>query len=453
MGLAYSEALAQLLHIAQRQGSSRSAPQRHVPLWESTGGIVAHNLACPKSIPEYDTSAMDGYAINSAATTGAAPETPVLFRVEGTLAAGDHPRTLLRPTADTDDQVEPCIEIMTGAIFPEFGPKGKPYDACVKVEDTVLVDGGPPQAHSDRHILVTKPVAPNANKRFANSDIRKGDVILSRGEIVGPSHIMSLAAVGLESIPLVRKPRMAIFSTGRELVNGQGATRDANGPYITAAAREMGLDVDFLGIVDDDAVSLHCQVEKMANSGLYDLVITSGAVSKGKFDHVRHVLEQLNAEIVFHGLAIRPGHPVLFALLPAKDARKTAFFGLPGNPGAAAACFRFLTVPYLRALQGQPAERPILARLSSPPGASQPKPAQPTDCFRHGIVSISLEGQLTVQPSADQSPAKLGPLLSANCWIHFKPDSSPPPASPALLVECYPLSPTGILNLQPSYPN
>ncbi|KXX77639.1 Molybdopterin molybdenumtransferase [Madurella mycetomatis] len=452
MALAYSEAIERLLHIAQHQRNSRLEYQRHVPLGESTGGVVAHDLVSPKSIPEYDTSAMDGYAIYSGATAGAAPETPVLFRVEGILAAGDLPKELPKPITNRDGQVEPCVEIMTGAIFPECGPTGKPYDACVKVEDAVLVDS-PHQGHSGRHILVVKPIAPNANKRFANSDICKGDIIISKGEAVRPCHIMTLAAVGFEFIPLIRKPRVAIFSTGRELVNGKGATRDANGPYLAATAREMGLDVDFLGIVDDDAARLHCQAEKMANSGLYDLVITSGAVSKGKFDHVRQVLEQLDAEIVFHGLAIRPGHPALFALLPTKGARKTAFFGLPGNPGAAAACFRFLTVPYLRALQGQPPEPPILARLSSPRGVCNLKSAPQTDCFRLGLLSTTLEGQLTVQSNPDHSPAKLGPFLSANCWIHLKSDFFPPPTSSGLLVECYPVSPAGILNLQPSYYN
>lgn len=420
------------------------------------GCVVAEDIVSPKSIPAHDTSAMDGYAIRSEATACASAETPVVFRVEGTLAAGDDPKELIKSATDEDGEAEPCVEIMTGAIFPGGGPSGKAYDTCVKIEDTVVVTvDRPAQGCSGKHILVTKPVPSNANKRPANSDIRNGALIIRQGVVLRASHIISLAAVGFESVPVVPKPRLAILSTGMELLNGNGATRDANGPYLTTAAREMGLHADFHGVVDDNAASLQSKVRDVSESGRYDLVITSGAVSKGKFDYVRQVLDQLNAEIVFHGLAIRPGHPVLFALIPAKGGRKTAFFGLPGNPGAAAACFRFLTVPYLRALQGQAIEQPIRARLCPHPDACKPNAIQQTDCFRHGLLTATPDGQLTVQPSPDQSPSKVGAFLTANCWIHLRPTSSQDPtaAAPTPVVDCYPLSATGLLQIQPSYPS
>lgn len=388
---------------------------------------------------------MDGYAVRSSETASASEQTPVLLKVQGTIAAGDSPEAIFAELelGSKRRTIGPnlCVEIMTGAIFPDS------FDACVKVEDTTLVEG-----LTGKHILVKKPVGHNANRRFAGSDMLEGDVILKRGEMVRSSHILPLASIGLESVPVLQKPRVGIWSTGAEMLNGNGATRDANGPYLMAAAREMRLQVDFLGVLQDDPATIQHHLQNSAESGAYDVLITSGAVSKGRFDHIRGVLDKMGAEIVFHGLAIRPGHPVLFAMLPGAQ-RRTAFFGLPGNPGAAAACFRSLTVPYLLELQGQPVERPLLARLVRQPAASTTKhtchPTQPMDCFRHGVLSTSVTGHLVVEPSADQSPAKLGPFIAANCWIHFRPDhgGTLPGPGGGQMVECYPLSPTGAISL------
>ncbi|KAK4111707.1 hypothetical protein N656DRAFT_693226, partial [Canariomyces notabilis] len=388
-----------------------------VSLRDTTGATAAHDITSPKSIPEYDTSAMDGYAIHSHTTANASPVTPVLFRVQGSLAAGDDPRSISWPTPNTVDEMElnSCVEIMTGAIFPDRASTGKPYDACVRVEDAKIVDT--PLHGGGRTIAVSHPVTPGVNKRLAGNDIREGDVMVRKGQVIRPAHILALAAVGIQSIPVVPKLRVAIVSTGRELINGKGATKDANGPYLTVAIREMGADADFVGIIGDDPTALQDHVQNLVDSGLYDLILTSGAVSKGRFDHVRAVLDKTKAEIIFHGLAIRPGHPVLFALLPEKKGRRIPLFGLPGNPGAAAACFRLLTVPYLRAVQGQPMEQPIRAVLQSECARKTTHPPPGTDWFRHGTLSASSTGQLTVHPTPEQSPAKLGPFLSANCWI------------------------------------
>jgi molybdopterin molybdotransferase len=204
--------------------------------------------------------------------------------------------------------------------------------------------------------------------------------------------------------------------------------------------------------LDDDKDSLQKNIQAVADAASFDVVITSGAMSKGKFDHIRAVLEEIGAEIVFHGLRILPGHPVLFALISGRNG-KTPFFGLPGNPGAAAACFRFLAVPYLRNLQGRTKEQPIMARLVRQELTSKSKhgcSAMPnTDCFRHGLLSTSATGQLIVEPSLDQSPAKLGQFTATNCWIHLRPNDMGTGPNPIGMdvVECYPISPTGAIHL------
>ncbi|EAQ85564.1 hypothetical protein CHGG_09578 [Chaetomium globosum CBS 148.51] len=349
----YGAGLDMVLDIARGQRKFRQSRRNDTLLHDAVGGTVAEDVASPKSSPEYDTSAMDGYAICSRATTDATPGTPIMLAVQGTLAAGDDPAeafTVVERSQTTNNQ---CFEIMTGAIFPPG------YDACVKVEDTVPVDGT-----EVKSILVTRPVPLNAHRRLAGSDIAKGDIIIHRGDILQPSHILPLASVGIKSIPLTASPRAAIWSTGKEIVIGTGATGDTNGPYLTAALKEMGLQPEFLGVLDDDKHSLQKHIQSVAAAGSFDVIITSGAVSRGKFDHIRAVLEQIGSTIVFHGLRVRPGHPVLFAVIPGPNGR-TPFFGLPGNPGAAAACFRFLVAPYLRTLQGRAKEQPIMARLST----------------------------------------------------------------------------------------
>lgn len=451
MALSYSNGLAKVLAIARDQRTHCRPGPDYVPLQETIGGIVAEDVISPKSIPEYDTSAMDGYAVQSETTATASEQKPVLFQVHGTIAAGDDPsegsKLLGLDGRDKHATIHSCVEIMTGAIFPPG------HDACVKIEDTATVSGP-----SGRHILVTKPITRNANRRFAGSDIREGELILKSGEAVRSSHILALASLGFDSLPLAHKPRVGIWSTGKEMINGKGPTRDANGPYLTGAVRELGLRADFLGVLGDDPTELRDQIRMTVDSGRYDVLVTSGAVSKGKFDHVPGVLDETGAEIVFHGLAIRPGHPVLLSLIPAAKGR-VAFFGLPGNPGAAAACFRFLAVPYLRALQGQALEEPIVARLLRQPEQVKSQhnclSKQDMDCFRHGVLSTSATGQLIVEPSDEQSPAKLGPFTTANCWIHLRPDhdQTVPSPSRADLVECYPISPTGTIQLSTSLLN
>ena len=437
----YPEALSKLLDAAKSQRISRPDNHENVSLHLAVGRTAARDILSPKSLPEHDTSAMDGYAVHAQTTASASPKSPVLLRVQGSVMAGDDPEVFNLGTGAADCCIEPCVEIMTGAIFPDPGPHGKVFDACVKLEDTVIA---PPGVNHRRYILVTKPVAQGANKRFAGEDIREGTTIVKEGEVIRPSHILPLASAGIEAIAVARKPRVAVLSTGRELTNGNGATADANGPYLTAAVKDMGFDADFLGILDDDPGRLHGFLQTVAGSGEYDAVLTSGGVSKGRADHVPDVLIEAGAEVVFHGLPIRPGHPVLFALIPNK-AGTIPVFGLPGNPGAAAACFRFLIVPYLRVLQGQELERPMRARLDRAEALNgncrSGKTARAMDRFRHGVLLASETGQLTVRPSAEQSPAKLGPYIDANCWIHFTNDG---PGSEGDIIDCYPLSLTGV---------
>lgn len=153
---------------------------------------------------------------------------------------------------------------------------------------------------------------------------------------------------------------------------------------------------------------------------LTSVVITTGAVSKGKFDFMAPALEELQADIHFHGVAIRPGHPVLFATTRS-DSYSVPLFGLPGNPIATAACFRFLVVPFLKRLLGQICEQPQKAKLHLRSGGPDAMLSSPTslDCFRHGIFRSDSYGRNVVELSRNQSPAIISQFAASNCWVHI----------------------------------
>jgi molybdopterin molybdotransferase len=428
MTLTYQEALGKLRNVAETSLKERNIGQETVPLLDALGRVAAEDHVSPIATPPNDTSAMDGYAINSNATMNASADNPVTFVVKGTLAAGDEPIAL---SNDPEDGVYPCVEIMTGAQFPQSTTSAT-FDACVKIEDTVALGrtGMHSRSKAHAHIAVKKPLPSNANRRYAGGDMQKGDLIVPKGQVVRSPHIMALASVGVTEVVVQRKLRVAVWSTGNELSEGPDKNRsdsqifNSNGPYLCAALRELGVNVEYQGILSDHRSNVEAALNSVSVHS-WDLIITTGAVSKGKFDFMLPALEELRADMHFHGVSIRPGHPVLFATTKrgAGNTRSTPVFGLPGNPIATSACFRFLVVPFLRLLVGQASEQPQTAELLG----SSPMFASPShlDCFRHGTISNDDTGRQIVVLNSNQSPAIISHFAGSNCWVHLPRDRSP----------------------------
>ena len=397
---------------------------------------------------------MDGYALNWRATSTASPEKPVLFHVKGVMAAGDEPLHLSgAPGTDSglgiDDPttVFPCVEIMTGARFPEAIEGSDGFDCCVKWEDVTVREGKNGCLAGNRYIQVTKPTQSQENKRLAGGDFTKGDAIISPGETIRPRHIMALASVGLNEVEVTKKPKIGIFSTGTELLSpdtkrkGGHRIQDANGPYTTAFLNDHGADVDFIGVLDDGLDTMTWNLKHYLHE--FDIIISTGAVSTGKFDLIPAALQRLGSRIIFHNIAIRPGHPVLFANIPSPPAEtgtavttETAFFGLPGNPVASAACLRFLVLPYLQRLENQTLASHF--RAIAQHDLFQEKAVQHDDAtkvgqdgrliskfpiekdvFRPGIFDRRSSDEIEVMLINDHSPGKIKPFLASNCWIHI----------------------------------
>ncbi|TLD32925.1 hypothetical protein PspLS_00919, partial [Pyricularia sp. CBS 133598] len=317
MATSYTTALELLQQASQEaKGANDGGQVEVVPLLDSIGRITASDIRSRLTTPEFDTSAMDGYAISSAATRSATPECPLIFRVKGAIAAGDEPKSWPSHPVDDCRIAGTCIEIMTGARFPEPGPGEEELDACVKMEDirpvsssTSHVRKGHTSLKPAKFIVVARPVPRCANRRFAGGDICEGDMVVRAGQTIYASQLMPLASVGIQSVAVQRRLKVQVFSTGKELLrehhevangvnqldgrnkthraNPQGSSiRDVNGIFLTAAFREVGANSQFLGQLADDAQDIAKAISNILSStSPPDVITTSGGVSVGKFDH------------------------------------------------------------------------------------------------------------------------------------------------------------------------
>jgi molybdopterin molybdotransferase len=280
---------------------------------------------------------MDGYAVASACTRGASAEKPLALRVEGIIAAGDSSVRRFRDEADllaygcftnvvegagikfcrdedhtasdstsydgdiglSKKDIPPCVEIMTGARFPPpFVDGGKEwvFDACVRLEDvtplpSVYLEGA-------RLIQIKKPVLPNSHRRRAGEDFAKNDLVVEKGQALQPQHVTALASLGISEIAIFRRLRIAILSTGEELVPHSAVAKEhlvkeTNGPFLETALRNLGVEAQFWGVIGDECGSFVDLVSNKLRREDVDVVISTGAVSMGRFDFVEAGLDQL----------------------------------------------------------------------------------------------------------------------------------------------------------------
>lgn len=423
MTISYTEAL-ELLRQRAIGAASKILAVETIPVTNAVGRVAATPCLSPRATPVYSTSAMDGFLICSSATNHATPHAPAIFIVVGTVVPGQGPP---KCTEAVSKGARICLEVMTGGQFPETDDELKDLDACVPVEHVSLATSVHPQTgQATKSIIVTRAVSPGAHRRMAGTDLTRGQPLVTAGQRILSSHLLPLVSAGVESISVLSGPRVGIWSTGNELVSHtSNAPTDVNGPYLTALCRDFGADPVFLGYLDDDRKAMAREFANTAESGRFAILVTTGAVSAGKFDFVRPALTSCGADISFHGVGMRPGHPVLFASLPSKSrAGSTAFFALPGNPGAAAACFRFLLVPYLRQMQRRDPERPVMAHAlqqeTTKPQQSETRsgsivfsPRGRNDYFVPGRLTSTADGRNVVEVCAQTCPAKLGPFVSA----------------------------------------
>lgn len=303
-----------------------------VPLADSLGLILAQDIRAQENIPPFANSAMDGFALLSKDSRQRDGQPPRL-RIIGEVAAG----------STTEQVVEEgtAFRIMTGAPIPPGA------DAVIQVELTR--HEGP----NSTRVEILQEVPPGNNIRLAGEDIQRGQTVLEHGSKIGPWEIGVLATLGWAHVPVIRRPRVAILSTGDELIGideplAPGKIRDSNGSLLTAAVKQAGAEAHHLGIVRDTRESLRTAFAEASHSSRYDLLLTSGGVSVGDFDLVKQVLQE-EGSITFWRINMRPGKPVAFGHL-----RGVPLLGLPGNPVSSAIVFQLFGLPLIRKLQGHP---------------------------------------------------------------------------------------------------
>jgi len=331
------DAIATILREASALAAA--VQNERVPLAQSVGRTIAHDIKAPGNLPPFRASVMDGYAVVSA---------------DG---PGDYPmvaKALAGSGASVDAKLLPgqLAYITTGAPVPDGA------DAVVKIEDTEEL---PEDACGGVrvHICVRGEVKPGTAVRAVGSDIAEGEVVLRAGQLVGASEVGLLASVGSATAPVLRRPRVAVMSTGDELVDpsapelGPAQIRDSNRAMLLAMAAECGCEVLDLGIVTDQERLLEETMARAVASA--DVVITSGGVSMGNRDLVKPLLAKLGT-IHFGRLCMKPGKPTTFATLEGAEDKKVLFFALPGNPVSAFVTFHLCVVPALRRLRGMAPE-------------------------------------------------------------------------------------------------
>jgi molybdopterin molybdotransferase len=367
-------------------------PER-VRLLDALGRVLAADVVSDIDVAPFDNSAMDGYAVRAADVSGASEERPAVLSVIEHIPAGVYPTEAVGPGQ--------ASRIMTGAPMPEGA------DAVVMVERTLglQADGG-----AGGTVEILAPVSQGENVRYRAEEVRAGEAVMLAGEQVGPAGIGLAASVGHAELVVRRRPRVAIVSTGDELVDvtekpGPGKIRNSNSYSLAAQVLDAGAEPHMLGVARDTAEHTRALLSRAPE---FDLMITTGGVSMGDFDVVKSVLEEIG-ELDFWRVAMRPGAPQTFGTIGG-----TPFFGLPGNPTSTMVGFEMFVRPAIRKMAGYATlVRPrVIATL-----AHDTKKKPDRRYFLRGRLTRRADGGYSVAISGNQSSALLTAMYRGNCLI------------------------------------
>ena len=370
--------------LARILGAVPVLPATDTPLLDALGLVLAEDTVADRDVPPFRNSAMDGYAVRG----DDVQTVPATLRVVGQVAAGGTPeRAVGRGEA---------MRIMTGAPMPEGA------DTVVRVEDT---------DNRDDAVTIKAATPKGLSVRQAGEDLRAGETILRRGTLLRPAEIGLLASVGGKSVRVHKRPRVAVLSTGDEVVEidaplGRGQIRDANRYSLASAVRATGCEPWVRGIVRDTPDALRAALREASAA---DVIVTSGGVSVGDHDHVKPVLSELGT-IDFWAIAIRPGRPLAFGEL--RDGpRRVPIFGLPGNTVSSLLTFEIFVRPGLLRMQGRAhVMRPrAKARLA--------EPVEKVASLRFFARGIHDPEAGTVRTTGPQGSGILRSMSLANCLI------------------------------------
>lgn len=362
-----------------------------VPLLESLGRVLGTNVTAPLTVPPWDNSAMDGYAVRAADIGRASAEEPVILPVVETIAAGGFASAPLASGA--------AMRIMTGAPLPAGA------DTVIRVEDT---DGGTEQ------VTIRNARDAKRNLRFRGEDFREGATVLTGGTSIGAAQIGVLASIGKQDVDVWRRPRVAFLGSGDELVDLQHFDEvlagrkivSSNNYTLHAMIRAAGGEPVDLGIARDDPADLRARLERAAGT---DLIITTAGISVGEFDYTRDVLAQMGADIRFWKVRMRPGAPLGFGIVGGLP-----WIGLPGNPVSTMVTFDLFVRPVIRRMLGHELlyRRPTAVKLEE-----RVQIRAKLTHFLRAIVTVNGGGETTARLTGPQGSGILTSMSLANALL------------------------------------
>ncbi len=382
---------------------------------KSINRINILDIFCTVNYPAGTNAAFDGFAINSKDTNKLNKNNLQNFKILKTISAGDSPSLKKIKKYET-------VEVMTGALIP------KGFDTIIPIEKIIFNS-------NNKYISINNKVKKNQHIRYAGSDYKKKDLVVKKGTIIQPSHILAFKTLGIKNIKVKKKPNILFFSTGNEISNNKNIVnwkvRNSNSHYVKSLSNNFFFNFIDGGILrDKDEKIFKKKITDNIKSKI-DIIITSGAVSAGKYDFVPSVVKKFNLSNFFKGVSIRPGKPILFAKF--KNVEKV-IFGLPGNPISSSACFRFFVYPYLLNILGVKTEKPFKAKLKN--NFSKNKKVIR---FLKARLTSTTDGKLEIQILKGQESFRIKSFVESNVWGLFKDGQSD--FKKGQLIDCY--SPLG----------
>lgn len=366
-----------------------------IPLRSALGRVLAQDVISHINVPAHDNSAMDGYALRGA---DLASDADTELRVIGSGFAGNE----FRGSAGTGE----AVRIMTGAVMPAGLDTVVPQELARVEAGKVIVPAG--------------AVRTGDNRRLAGEDLARGNPALSAGRVIRPAELGLLASLGYAEVTVVRRLRVAFFSTGNELRSigqplDEGCVYDSNRYTLWGMLQRLNVDLLDMGIVRDDPAALEAAFTAAADNA--DVVITSGGVSVGETDYTKMVMSRLG-DVLFWRIAMRPGRPMAIGRI-GSGKRTAILFGLPGNPVAVMVTFYALVRDALLSMSGaEPSPLPMLRAVSSGPIR---KKAGRTE-YQRGIVSAATDGTLQVRLTGTQGSGILRSMSEANALVVLEHD-------------------------------
>ena len=365
-------------------------------LSESLNRHLATDVLSPINVPSFNNSAMDGFAVQSHIVNKAIEQTgSISLEVSGSIQAGDCQAT-------EADLKHLAWEIMTGAPVPNQ------FDGVIQIENVIIEE-----SHGKKFITIKELIKKGRNIRKLGTDYKVNEIVANKHAIIQSQHIMALATVGVKNVEVCKKVNVAILSTGNELANknstslNSGKIYNSNQPFLKSYSQNLNCNPVFVGRCNDTIDAFNMLIDEAIDKDV-KMIFSTGAVSMGKYDFIPQALRARGAKIHFHKAKIRPGKPILFAELP----NGIIYFGLPGNPIAAAAGMRFFVSPFIRKMLGLPQETMLKARLIS--DISKKKGFR---TFAKARAHINEQGQACVDMLMDQGSYQSCSFAQSNCWL------------------------------------